>query len=340
MRRVSFLNHTEILRELQITLLACLVVFFASSYEGGELLVRHHGQEKRFDFSKAFHKPNEFPWVAFYTVCEHEILPVTSGFRITLTFNIYFKKDSVEPLPPLSDTELANKIRQKMVDILLNESFGQKYNSVSILLSHQYSIATLAPSTLKGTDLLIYQTLTSGLLNKDLLKYTDEYVSVSKYAAATIPYLKILLEKRGLKKSGKKQELIDRLEEYDKRQEEAKNPPAASTSNVYTSASTSSSTPLPPVVKIDLKSVVVDISGQAGGDEGLRVKDIIEECLSEGMHLRISDPATGTSLVSLYYSGRSGRVSEVEESVYVLFGFAGLKYDRPKRARIQGTGNE
>jgi len=31
----------------------------------------------------------QIQWAAFYSDCEHEVLPVTSGHRITITYNLY-----------------------------------------------------------------------------------------------------------------------------------------------------------------------------------------------------------------------------------------------------------
>ncbi|KAJ3119506.1 hypothetical protein HK098_005384 [Nowakowskiella sp. JEL0407] len=65
-----------------------LVIGLPILHEGGELIVRHRDHTQTFSF-----KPRdrcELMWVAFYSDCEHEILPVQSGLRITLTFNLYW----------------------------------------------------------------------------------------------------------------------------------------------------------------------------------------------------------------------------------------------------------
>ena len=51
------------------------------------MLVRHNGREVKFDWSG---EHNTVQWAAFYSDCEHEVLPVTSGYRVTLTYNLYF----------------------------------------------------------------------------------------------------------------------------------------------------------------------------------------------------------------------------------------------------------
>src|SRR5436190_6430198 len=72
-----FLPHRD--GEKLDRMVATLVVVLPSSYEGGELVVRHDGQEQTIDFSGpdagAFH----IHFAAFYADCEHEIRPLRKG---------------------------------------------------------------------------------------------------------------------------------------------------------------------------------------------------------------------------------------------------------------------
>jgi hypothetical protein len=76
-----------------------LVVCLPSAHTGGELVVRHDGREVQFDWSK---DSNAIQWAAFYSDCEHEVLPVTSGYRVTLTYNLYYNKNGCQ-IPALSN---------------------------------------------------------------------------------------------------------------------------------------------------------------------------------------------------------------------------------------------
>lgn len=60
-------------------------------HEGGQLKVRHEGREITYDWGTSSTKPDfaTIRWAAFYSDCEHEILEVTSGHRLTLTYNLY-----------------------------------------------------------------------------------------------------------------------------------------------------------------------------------------------------------------------------------------------------------
>jgi len=55
--------------------------------------VRHGGHSTTFDWGASGSKgkvDTALQWAAFYSDCEHEVLEVTEGHRITLTYNLYF----------------------------------------------------------------------------------------------------------------------------------------------------------------------------------------------------------------------------------------------------------
>ena len=60
-----------------------LVVSLPSAHTGGELIVEHGGESVTYRTSK-----QDLSFVAFYADCRHEVKPVTSGYRVTLTFNL------------------------------------------------------------------------------------------------------------------------------------------------------------------------------------------------------------------------------------------------------------
>jgi hypothetical protein len=68
-----------------------LVVVFPSRREGGALILRHGGQEWTFDSAEAVraHDSPAIAYVAFYSDVEHEVTVVRSGYRVTLTYNLY-----------------------------------------------------------------------------------------------------------------------------------------------------------------------------------------------------------------------------------------------------------
>jgi hypothetical protein len=60
-----------------------LVVSLPSAHTGGELVIDHAGQNTAYRASK-----EELTFVAFYADCRHQVTPVRSGYRVTLTFNL------------------------------------------------------------------------------------------------------------------------------------------------------------------------------------------------------------------------------------------------------------
>jgi len=70
-----------------------LVVVLPTKHKGGSLLIRHGDREFPFDSANAVISEGEgapqAAFVAFYSDVEHEVSVVTSGYRVTLTYNIY-----------------------------------------------------------------------------------------------------------------------------------------------------------------------------------------------------------------------------------------------------------
>ena len=126
---------------------ATLVVCLPSRHEGGTLIVRHDGQAKRIEFGG---QGNAFKtqYAAFYADCEHEIEPVTSGFRVCLVYNLA-TAGKQQPSAP----ENAGAAAQ--AGELLRELFAEssdKLAKIAIPFKHQYTEAGLDPAQLKGAD--------------------------------------------------------------------------------------------------------------------------------------------------------------------------------------------
>ena len=55
---------------------------------GGVLRVKHRGEV--VDFTWGNTSQQSIQWAAFYGDCEHEVLQVTKGHRVTLTYNLHY----------------------------------------------------------------------------------------------------------------------------------------------------------------------------------------------------------------------------------------------------------
>lgn len=72
-------------------MLGSLVIIFPTPHEGGSLLVSDGDQEWSFDPGRELttaHTPT-IGYVALFNDIEHEIAPITSGHRVTLTYDLY-----------------------------------------------------------------------------------------------------------------------------------------------------------------------------------------------------------------------------------------------------------
>ena len=73
-----------------VSMFGSLVICLPSFFHGGQLVTQHRGKRISFDWSATSDYPfYKLKWAAFYSDVEHEILPVTEGHRVTMTFNLY-----------------------------------------------------------------------------------------------------------------------------------------------------------------------------------------------------------------------------------------------------------
>ena len=82
-----------------------LVVCLPHPHRGGQLRVSHKGVESSWDWSND--GTDKIEWAAFYSDCEHEVLEVQTGHRVTLTYNLYVYEQvgKVIRKPPTADPE-------------------------------------------------------------------------------------------------------------------------------------------------------------------------------------------------------------------------------------------
>ena len=99
-----FVEHRD--TEKAPGMFATLVIVLPSLYTGGELVVRHRDREARLDLHGP--EPSDVAFAAFYADCVHEVLPITSGCRLTLVYNLLLRTAKGRlPEPPSYETEQA-----------------------------------------------------------------------------------------------------------------------------------------------------------------------------------------------------------------------------------------
>lgn len=140
-----FLPHRD--GEKLDRMVATLVVVLPSAHQGGELVIRHEGQEKTIDFSSKDNNQFRIQFAAFYADCEHEIRPLSKGHRLCLIYNLTLakaKKGLKAPRTSEHITAISKILREWAAD--------EAARKIIITLDHQYTKDGLTWDRLKGVD--------------------------------------------------------------------------------------------------------------------------------------------------------------------------------------------
>lgn len=138
-------------------MVATLVVMLPSRSTGGDLVVSHRGESVRYHGSAS-----SLTFVAFYADTRHEVLPIETGSRVVLTYNLVVSGATTAPLP--DDASTATEVAEAAE--LLGHHFehgpaarwgGDRQaleppDRLVVLLDHQYTERGLRWSHLKGRD--------------------------------------------------------------------------------------------------------------------------------------------------------------------------------------------
>ena len=144
-----FLAHQD--SEKADAMVGTLVVTLPSAYTGGDLMVGHNEEWKAYQGSKT-----ELSLLAFYADCQHEVLRVKSGYRITLTYNLLLQGDTSRPEGEDGKVaEAAALLREHFATPAPRYSYGEPVdppNRLVFFLDHEYTPRALGWPRLKGAD--------------------------------------------------------------------------------------------------------------------------------------------------------------------------------------------
>jgi hypothetical protein len=140
-----FLPHRD--AEKLERMVATLVLVLPSSFQGGELVVRHDGQEQTIDFGSGADNRFRIHFAAFYADCEHEIRPLRAGYRLCLVYNLTLKKGKKSLAAPRS-SEYVEPISRILRDWTRHDT----PRKLVVTLEHQYTQDGLTWDALKGVD--------------------------------------------------------------------------------------------------------------------------------------------------------------------------------------------
>jgi hypothetical protein len=123
-----------------------LVIALPSKHEGGQLHIRHDGREHTVDFGNPEHARN-IQFAAFFADCEHEVVPVTAGYRCCAIYNLRLDEGD----PALLNLSLTEHSRALLAPLAaLRREVDRDLRAV--VLEHSYTEANLSLRRLKGND--------------------------------------------------------------------------------------------------------------------------------------------------------------------------------------------
>ncbi len=125
-------------------MVATLVLVWPSPHIGGELVVRHGSEQAHF--ASQHLNADTIRWFAFYADCRHEVLPVTEGWRVVLSFDLVLPAQDATPRAPVPPA---------LLDALREHFFpaaGPALRPWVFLLDHEYTERGLHWPLLKGAD--------------------------------------------------------------------------------------------------------------------------------------------------------------------------------------------
>ena len=110
-----------------------------------------------FDWSQK--DDSRVQWAAFYGDCQHQVLEVTSGHRITLTYNLYYSDVGNLAQPVADPKRLA--LYSMIKEMYEQPGFMTKGALLGLFCNHQYAHSQSSgrlslPGSLKGVDLAVF----------------------------------------------------------------------------------------------------------------------------------------------------------------------------------------
>ncbi|MGW6413013.1 2OG-Fe(II) oxygenase [Streptomyces vinaceus] len=146
-----FLPHQD--SEKDDSMVGTLVVSLPSYHTGGELIVSHAGRSVVHQASREM-----VTFTAFYADCRHEVKPVKSGYRVTLTMNLLAEHirpacaDDEEPVVGLAHCLTKHFTEPAEERYAYGRRKAAPPNRLVYLLDHEYTQRGLDWDRLKGAD--------------------------------------------------------------------------------------------------------------------------------------------------------------------------------------------
>jgi len=139
-----FLPHKD--TEKEKGMFGSMIIGLPSQYTGGELVIQFEGVTEVADFAQ---NSNAYSinYAAFYADCDHEVKPLTSGFRVCLVYNLVQEKAAKKISVHSLQTHVAS-----LSKILTKHQSMQDTQPCVVLLGHQYTPENYSYESLKLND--------------------------------------------------------------------------------------------------------------------------------------------------------------------------------------------
>jgi hypothetical protein len=139
-----FLQHKD--SEKEKGMFGTLIIALPCRHTGGELVVSFDNTYQVVDFAKDS-SDYKIGYAAFYADCDHEIKPVTTGYRTCLVYNLVQQKASRKIEPATVETHAV-----QLASILKDQEQPGNKKPQIILLGHQYTPENFSEQSLKLND--------------------------------------------------------------------------------------------------------------------------------------------------------------------------------------------
>ncbi len=139
-----FLSHKD--SEKEPGMFGTLVIGLPSAHTGGELVVQFDNRAETIDFSIDA-SSYKIPFAAFFADCDHELKPVTSGFRVCLVYNLLQSPSAAK----IGGPKFSAQVNQ-MTALLKSSAASFGDTPKAVILGHQYTAANFSLSQLKLDD--------------------------------------------------------------------------------------------------------------------------------------------------------------------------------------------
>lgn len=128
-----FKRHTDSLSSKNM--IGTLIYGLTDNYEGGEFVVYNNSDKKTFKITKN-------KWIFIYGNCPHEVLPVKSGTRITMTFKIFKNLNNLSEQLSLSTYDKLNIFINKL-KLVVDEKIKNDYSDIRYYFSMCYDYTSI-----------------------------------------------------------------------------------------------------------------------------------------------------------------------------------------------------